>query len=331
MNRSRAGILVAAIVSLALHLALAAIFVPAETEVQIAGGTPVDLMIVGTAFADALAAGEISDNAEEETLKPVDNTAPHLEPVDDVKPHLEPVEAATLEASDPEELQSVVAELVESVNADNLGSATPPTFEPVEVENVTAEAAPPRELSAVAEVPLPRPRPKMTEAERARIETPVKQKTRKAKVSKPAAKVQPKQNKAVAKPKAAKSSAGNGGKQATSSSRGASKGAKTTKKQTRAGNAAVSNYPGKVASKLRRALRYPRAAQKDRLKGQAVVSFTVAANGSVSSVRIARSSGSPLLDKAALEAVHRAAPFSPIPSAAGRRSWSFTVPLAFKP
>lgn len=320
MKLSRTGIIAAAIASLTLHLVLAAIFAPAETEVQIAGGTPVDLMIVGTAFEDALAAGEISQNAEEEILKPVV----------DATPHLEPVEAARLESSDTEELQSLGAEIVEPVTAARLESNAPTMSEPGEVESLAVEEAPLSELSAVAEVPVPRPRPKMTEAERARIETPARQNTRKVEVSKPTAKVKPKQNKAVTKPKAAKTSAGNGGEQTANSLRGASKGAKAAKKQTRAGNTAVSNYPGKVASKLRRALRYPRAAQKDRLKGQAVVSFTVAANGSVGSVRIARSSGSPILDKAALEAVRRAAPFSPIPAAAGRSSWRFSVPLAFK-
>jgi protein TonB len=41
------------------------------------------------------------------------------------------------------------------------------------------------------------------------------------------------------------------------------------------------------------------------------------------------SSGSPVLDKAAVETVRRAAPFPVIPEGAGRSSWPFTVPLAF--
>jgi protein TonB len=59
------------------------------------------------------------------------------------------------------------------------------------------------------------------------------------------------------------------------------------------------------------------------------VAFTVSASGGVTAVRLAGSSGSAVLDKAALDAVRRAAPFPPIPEDAGRSSWSFTVPLVF--
>jgi protein TonB len=105
----------------------------------------------------------------------------------------------------------------------------------------------------------------------------------------------------------------------------ASRGAATSAE----GNAAVSNYPGKIVRKLRRALRYPAAAGSRRLRGVAEVRFVVSAGGDVGGVRLVASSGSPLLDKAALEAVRRAAPFPPIPAGAGRSNWPFTVPLAF--
>jgi protein TonB len=96
-----------------------------------------------------------------------------------------------------------------------------------------------------------------------------------------------------------------------------------------AGNAAVSNYPGQVVSRLRRALRYPGEARRERLRGEVHVSFSVSANGGVASARVVRSSGHQVLDQAALETIRRAAPFPAIPAAAGRRSWDFTVPLAF--
>jgi periplasmic protein TonB len=91
----------------------------------------------------------------------------------------------------------------------------------------------------------------------------------------------------------------------------------------------VSNYPGQVVTRLRRALRYPAAARRDRLTGEVHVSFTVAAGGGVSGISVVRSSGSPVLDQAAIETVQRAAPFPQIPQAAGRSSWPFSVPLAF--
>ncbi|MEP9373446.1 TonB family protein [Mesorhizobium sp. KR1-2] len=98
---------------------------------------------------------------------------------------------------------------------------------------------------------------------------------------------------------------------------------------TGVGNAAVSNYSGKIVAKLRQALRYPAQARRQGVHGETLVSFVVAADGRVSSIRMVGSSGSTVLDKAALDAVRRAAPFPPIPEAAGRSSWNFTVPLAF--
>jgi protein TonB len=53
----------------------------------------------------------------------------------------------------------------------------------------------------------------------------------------------------------------------------------------------------------------------------------VAANGSVSGVRIVGSSGNPILDDAAIKTVNRAAPFPEIPADAGKSSWTFTLPL----
>ena len=131
-----------------------------------------------------------------------------------------------------------------------------------------------------------------------------------------------------AQPKPKKKSAGSGGKQKANAVRAAS-GNQTARAKRDPGNAKVSNYPGKIAARLRRALRYPREARRDRLRGTAVVSFTVSRSGSVSGVRLARSSGFAVLDAAARDAVRRAAPFPPIPAGAGRSSWTFSVPLAF--
>ena len=95
------------------------------------------------------------------------------------------------------------------------------------------------------------------------------------------------------------------------------------------GDAAVSNYPGRIARKLNGALRYPSGAKAARLTGEATVSFAVDGSGRPSSISIVASSGFDVLDKAAMEAVRRASPFPPIPSAAGRKEWPFTVTLAF--
>jgi protein TonB len=87
-------------------------------------------------------------------------------------------------------------------------------------------------------------------------------------------------------------------------------------KKNDGGSDAASKYPGLVQAKVTRAAKYPSKA-----KG---------AGGKVMKVALARSSGNDALDNAALAAVDRAAPFPPIPEAAGRSSWSFTVPVYFK-
>jgi protein TonB len=91
------------------------------------------------------------------------------------------------------------------------------------------------------------------------------------------------------------------------------------------GNAAVSNYPGKVRSKLARVARSVRA----KGRGEVVVAFAVGSNGGVRSARVARSSGVSSVDQAALQAIRKASPFPPIPANAGRSTWEFSIPLAF--
>ena len=56
----------------------------------------------------------------------------------------------------------------------------------------------------------------------------------------------------------------------------------------------------------------------------AVVAFRVASNGGLTSVSIARSSGSSALDQAALRVDQRSAPFPPPPNGA-RRSFSVQI------
>lgn len=94
-----------------------------------------------------------------------------------------------------------------------------------------------------------------------------------------------------------------------------------------AGSAAVSGYPGRIRTRLLRALRSAAAGGRRPMRGEAEVGFTIAGDGSVSGLRIVRSSGRAALDEAMLGAVRRAAPFPAIPPEAGRSSWSFQVPL----
>ncbi|MBN9243903.1 MAG: TonB family protein [Mesorhizobium sp.] len=91
------------------------------------------------------------------------------------------------------------------------------------------------------------------------------------------------------------------------------------------GSVAVANYPGLVHRRLQRTA----ASAGSGLSGTAAVAFTVDASGGASSIRLAKTSGKPQLDRAALAAVRRASPFPPIPPEANRRNWSFVVPVRF--
>lgn len=90
-------------------------------------------------------------------------------------------------------------------------------------------------------------------------------------------------------------------------------------KSKEAGNAAVSNYPGKVMRKISRVKR-PRVSSK----GIAVVRFSVSQSGALSGLAIARSSGSNELDAAALRVVQKAAPF-PKPPQGAQTSFSVQI------
>ena len=63
-------------------------------------------------------------------------------------------------------------------------------------------------------------------------------------------------------------------------------------------------------------LRYPRQAVRMGWNGRVTVSFLVLVDGSVTDVRVSHTSGVPLLDRNALETVHKAAPFPKPPVSA---------------
>jgi protein TonB len=77
-------------------------------------------------------------------------------------------------------------------------------------------------------------------------------------------------------------------------------------------------------------LNYPDQARQQRLGGQVVITVGVRRDGSVESARVLRSSGTPLLDDAALRIVTLAQPFPALPDAGDgidilqvTRTWSF--------
>jgi protein TonB len=256
--------------------------------------------------------------AEAEPAQPVAELAPEILATERIEPVTDVVAPVVEVPAQAEAVEASGAETVET-------AATAP------VEAAERAEATPVEPAVAA---LPDPLPVANPVEKAATAKPVKQVEKKdAAQPKPA---KPEKAKPAKKPeeKTGAKGTGSGGSNEADARKGhadgrangaaASKGGKSS-----AGNAALSNYPGKVAAKLRRALRYPAEAKRQKLRGQVRVGFVVSAGGGVGSIRVVSSSGSPVLDRAALETVRRAAPFPPIPEGAARSQWPFTVPLAF--
>lgn len=348
MRLTRTQIFTAVTLSLGVHVAAATIFISRDETIRIAGGAATAELVIGTAFDDSLMAGETGEvlkpvdapqaaqavetpAVEAETVEPAtvapattdvieqaEETAVQPAPPDRLPPVEDmPDQTASIEATPDQAAASPVIEAL-ATRSEELASLPPAS----ETEPV-AEPQPQFALPDTVPVPVARPKPPAARTASSQASDPQKATAAPAKPRKsPTAERE--KRRASAKP----SSAGDGGRQSATTSR-ASSGSATAKRSTAAGNAEASNYPGKIASKLRRALRYPREAKRQGIRGDVVVSFVVAGIGGVGNIRIAKSSGFPVLDEAAKDAVRRAAPFPPIPPGAGRASWPFSVPLGF--
>jgi protein TonB len=329
-----------------------------DDPTQIEGADQTGMMVAGNADADQAMAGDVTQvtqvtlvpmvNARpveiveakavmtDEAAQPVEQTAEQapstevLEPVTDSIPARSEIERVQPEPTDPPVAITPAPEI--------LAAASPQP----DSDNVVQQASHAESVEPVQEAPTVPPQVTQPVAEQ-EIETPeivdAIPEPRPTHREKPAETPKPVQKlvkNAPAKPKPSKPKAGSGGANQADSKRGVASGqidgetaiaSKGGARSSAAGNAAVSNYPGKVAAKLRRASRSLSRSDRARASNNAQVSFVVSAKGSVGAVRLVRSSGSPGLDETALAIIRRAAPFPPIPAEAGRSSWAFTLPI----
>jgi periplasmic protein TonB len=65
------------------------------------------------------------------------------------------------------------------------------------------------------------------------------------------------------------------------------------------------------------------------MEGQPVVAFTLNKGGGLMKADLAQTSGYQLLDRAALEAVHQAAPYPEIPVELKTDTYQFKLPISF--
>jgi periplasmic protein TonB len=92
---------------------------------------------------------------------------------------------------------------------------------------------------------------------------------------------------------------------------------------------ALPTWKSALVARLERYKRYPAEAQARRVQGVAQLAFSVDRSGHVHHARIARSSGSSLLDRATLALLSRAQPLPPPPPQMDGSQIAITVPIRY--
>lgn len=314
--------LVALSVALVAHAALAAALVSRETT-EVEGGAGSAEVRLGNAFAD-MVAGTLSA-VSAETAEAIAPEPPERLTAERAKPtppetSVTAVDPAPADAAQPAKPDPVLSDPTLSVaHAVPVAQAEAPALvQPALPARDAARAVQPPPISERVEAEASdsaavtrslRPMPRSAEFEAAhkpaQVANPKPQPT-----AKPAARANPAPGNSERNAQAGEAT---GQREAVARQSG------TVGRQQAAGNAAASNYPGLVMRRLARAGK-PRV----NARGTAVVAFSIAANGGLSSVSLARSSGSTALDQAALRLVRGAGPF-PKPPVGARHSFSIQI------
>ncbi|WP_420412718.1 TonB family protein [Roseibium sp.] len=348
--------------SFLFHGAGSAYFAKDPNEIEIAASQGGGVSVIGS-LEDLVAGSKVEEITPEE---PVEEIEPEFEPVEVVQ--AKPVEVAKAETPIQPQAQPIQAPVtpvvsetvpvvagVTSIEAVTAETVTQPTPEPEIAEQVkTKEVTPPKPvkkvetlqqkpeeiadikpdlekavevtepLNPIVKTPPVKPEPLIKEAKLVEKVKPV-QEIKPVKQLKPVEK-----KKKKAKKKGSDRNSKKGGSQVTSRTANSNANGRADAKTNDGGTKAASNYKGKVFSKVRRAQRYPRKAERKKIQGTVHVSFTVAKTGSVSNIRVVRSSGHAILDKAAADQVRRAAPMPKFPKNIKKTKLAFKARIAFK-
>lgn len=275
------------VLSGALHAAGAIAIAPARDSVLMEGGGAASVALLGDSFEDLAQGAQPVMATETSAVQPVTTVT--------VTPASTP--PAPVPAAAPAPALSVpvahAADLAASPATPAAPSEPPVAAEPVQVPL----AAPPAPATLAPATDVASSAPETSPRPQARAEKPVKrQKT--------------------AEPRPA-SSAGNADRNARKGSQTGQENANAPAAQSarsggqQAGNAAKSTYPGLVLRKIERTRKPATSA-----RGSVVVAFRVAPSGALASAQVARSTGDPVLERAALDHIRRAAPFPPPPAGA---------------
>ncbi|MDL2405377.1 TonB family protein [Rhizobium calliandrae] len=342
-STAKRSLAVACLGSLLFHAVIVAALLvtmavaPEDTEEE--AGDTVSVIMLGSSDMDQMSAGEEStglqpeqitaDAVQPETAQPSDLKPAEAEAVEPQPVAARPIETAeavqptseTMEAAQPSQpLQQVPRETIVSPEPEVLATQAPAETTAVQPTNAVSGEVQPAEPGPVEVQPVETVAAVPPTEVATRVEKPAQQakliEKPKDIVKKPAPKVVKK--------------AGSGGESEQDKKKGSAEGTETAQSNTNSltdgrltgsGSAALANYPSKVQSRIRRAMRLSSKYEK----GITVrVRLTIDAGGELSSLSIARSSGIPELDEAVTDGVRRAAPFPPLPPQWGKPSWSFT-------
>ena len=306
--------------SVALHASGLIALAPRAPE-TLSGG-PTQLAMIGNSFEDAVA-GTVAGATDPQVAMPVARSAtatdiaqPRVAAAAPVAPRTltQPLPAATAPTTP---LSSAVP--AAPTSAIPIAPASPdaaPTTDPMALSSTEAPPAASPDISATAAAPV-----SDTIVARARpvVQTPDPDTPRpEQRIARPPPVPEP-------SPQPAPAPQG-GGEQTTRAGQasGAPQGTATRTQQGADGQAArdgraAAQYPQLVNRHLSR-IRRPNA----RFNGAAVVSFTIAGNGGLAGLSIARSSGNAEFDRITLAHIQRATPFPP-PPAGAQRSFNVTV------
>jgi len=268
------------VLSLGVHCAaLYLLFAVPKVEIEGGSGNSIEARL-GNSFEDL--AAEVTQSTEPEIVMATEPSATEVKEVQPAKPI--PEVAAVPEATVPLVSPATIQPTLENApEANTVEVVTPieslaPREEQIDVLKPVDETPSERPKSRPQRTPQPLPKPTERSSNSTQSQT-----------------------------------AGDAAGKPTASAARRSTGARQS---SEAGNAAASNYPGKVMRKISR-IRKPRA----NISGTTVVRFAIADSGALQSARIVQSSGSKRFDQAVLQVVRRAAPFPP-PPRGGKRNFS---------
>jgi TonB family C-terminal domain len=88
-------------------------------------------------------------------------------------------------------------------------------------------------------------------------------------------------------------------------------------------------YLGLIQQKIEEAKVYPEKARRNNQEGKVLVEFSILSGGMLKKATIIDSSKRRLLDRAALDTIGRAAPFSPIPTSLKMNEMTIRMPIVF--